>query len=88
MASIKMPIDRRIVGADGKLSQDWERVLQQAFDAISGPLPLRPFTLAEMPDASKYIEHAIMVSDATGGAAPAYSNGTNWLRFSNDAIIS
>lgn len=30
----------------------------------------------------------IMVEDATGGPAPCYGDGSNWRRYSNDAIVS
>lgn len=88
MASIQKPISRKIVDDTGQLDPEWDRQLGRALEAISGPLPLRSYTLATLPDAGKYTEHVIYVSDATGGPVPVYSNGTNWLRFSDDTTVS
>jgi len=87
VANIKKPA-AAIINAAGQLDPDWERAFQQAFDAISGPLPLRSFTLSTLPDASKYTQHVVHVSDASGGAVPAYSDGTDWRRFSDDTVVS
>lgn len=51
------------------------------------PAQLKSFTLATLPSASGNFK-VIGVSDATGGPVPAYSNGTNYLTFSTNAIVS
>ena len=38
--------------------------------------------------ASNYTRGHIWVSDESGGAQPAYSDGTNWKRYSDGATIS
>jgi hypothetical protein len=52
------------------------------------PVVLAKFPKADLPLASRWVGSWIYVSDATGGAVPAYSNGTNWLRSDTSAIIS
>ena len=44
------------------------------------------YTLAKLP--RPLIGLRIFVSDATGGGCPCYGDGTNFRRYSNDAIVS
>lgn len=48
---------------------------------------IQSFTKTTLPAAALPIR-IIFVTDATGGACPAYSDGTNWRRFSDDSIIN
>lgn len=52
------------------------------------PTVLAPFPKADLPLASRWVGSWIYVTDATGGAVPAFSNGVNWLRADTSAIIS
>jgi hypothetical protein len=52
------------------------------------PVVLASFPLADLPDAARWVGAWVYVPDATGGAVPAFSNGTNWLRADTSAIIS
>lgn len=52
------------------------------------PVTLASFPKADLPDASRWVGSWIYVPDATGGAVPAFSNGTNWLRADTSAVIS
>lgn len=45
------------------------------------------YTVATVPDATTSIGW-IFVSDESGGAVPAFSDGTNWRRSTDRAIIS
>ena len=53
-----------------------------------GPMSLKSYTVATLPTASSYTGSLIYVSDETGGATVAYSNGTNWLRVYDAATVS
>lgn len=57
-----------------------------------GPQVLTKYTVAAsttpLPDATKFIGAQIYVSDETGGAVPAFSDGTNWRRVTDRAIVS
>jgi len=46
------------------------------------------FTVATVPDATINESMTIYVSDEAGGATLAFSNGTNWLRVQDLAVIS
>lgn len=66
--------------------------LQRYFDDITIILnadrsSLKTYIVAEVPDASSGYG-LIMVTDETGGAVPAFSDLTNWLRVTDRAIIS
>jgi hypothetical protein len=52
------------------------------------PTVLASFPKADLPLASRWIGSWIYVPDDVGGAVPAYSNGTNWLRADTSVIIS
>lgn len=52
------------------------------------PLPLKSYTVATLPDEATYENHLIYVSDETGGATVAFSDGTNWRRVQDRAIVS
>lgn len=56
------------------------------FDANSH-LQLRSYTVATLPSAATSAQ-MIFVSDETGGSIPAFSDGTNWRRVSDRAIVS
>ena len=49
---------------------------------------LDSYTVATVPDATEYQAGMIFVSDETGGAVPAFSDGTNWRRVTDRAVIS
>jgi hypothetical protein len=46
------------------------------------------YTVATVPDATKCRGCSIMITDETGGYTMAFSDGTNWLRVQDRAIIS
>jgi hypothetical protein len=54
----------------------------------SGPIVHASYTVATVPAAATYARGVIYVSDETGGATMAFSDGTNWRRFSDRAIVS
>ncbi len=59
----------------------------QGSDGASfGPMPI--YTVATVPGASANVRCWIYVSDEAGGASPAFSDGTNWRRVSDRAIVS
>lgn len=54
----------------------------------TGPVRLATFTVATVPDATVYTQGLIYVSDEAGGATVAFSDGTNWRRVQDRAVIS
>ncbi len=55
---------------------------------MRGPLMLAQYTVDGAPPASDYEGGEIYVTDEIGGPTRAWSNGTNWLRTSDDTPIS
>ena len=49
---------------------------------------LDEFTVLTVPTASENQTLQIYITDETGGPTPAYSDGTNWRRYSDGNIIS
>jgi hypothetical protein len=99
MSGIKVPeVDQRSpLIRDGKLASDtWALVLRRISGLIQrtggidgqalGPLP--SYTVATLPSASTNVRGLIYVDDETGGAVVAFSDGTNWRRVTDRAVVS
>ena len=80
-----------LVDSNGLASQ----ALQNFFDDLETKLnadlfgvsvSLTSYTVATVPSAQKI--GLIYVTDETGGAVPAFSDGTNWRRITDRAIVS
>jgi len=61
--------------------------LNEAASAFTNPVELATFTVATLPSAST-AARIIYVSDETGGAVPAFSDGTDWRRMTDRAIVA
>lgn len=72
------------------VEQDGSMVLSQAFLNVSGGwIRTKSYTVATVPSASTAGAGAqIYVSNESGGATVAFSDGTNWRRVADRAIIS
>lgn len=57
-------------------------------DEMRGPFKLTGYTVANLPDATKFYRTMVFVDDETGGAVPAFSDGTNWRRVTDRAVAS
>lgn len=44
------------------------------------PVAMASFSKTNLPDPARWADCWIVVSDATGGRVPAYSDGTGWYR--------
>lgn len=64
---------------DEQISGDW---------SFTAPPVLPAYTVETLPDATAYARGLIYVSDETGGAVPAFSDGTNWRRVTDRAVVS
>lgn len=68
------------------------RVLQSHAAAINGlyegqdPVQLPSYTVATVP--AQQTGAMIYVTDETGGAVPAFSDGTDWRRVTDRAVVS
>jgi hypothetical protein len=52
------------------------------------PLPLKSYAVADLPDAGIWTGAIVYVSNETGGAVCAFSDGTDWRRFTDRAVVS
>lgn len=50
------------------------------------PVAMAGFKKADLPDPARWLDCWIVVTDATGGRVPAYSDGQNWVR-PNSTVI-
>lgn len=57
-------------------------------EGMTAPLLLMSYTVATVPDAALWVGALIYVSDETGGAVPAFSDGTDWRRVTDRAVVS
>lgn len=68
--------------------------IKQVTDLLRGVNDTQSFTVATLPPATDYdpsvngFANFVYVSDETGGAQMAFSDGTNWRRFTDRAIVS
>ncbi|MEQ8504584.1 MAG: hypothetical protein RIB80_04610 [Rhodospirillales bacterium] len=57
-------------------------------EAMLTPLRLSSFTVATLPDAELWEGAIAHVSDEAGGAVTAFSDGTDWRRVTDRAVVS
>lgn len=57
-------------------------------EGMTSPLMLKSYTVATVPDATLWDGSLIYVSDETGGATIAFSDGTSWRRAQDRVVIS
>jgi hypothetical protein len=55
---------------------------------IGAQVQLQPYTVLTLPDATTKAGGMIYVSDETGGAVPAFTDGTDWRRVTDRAVVS
>ena len=60
--------------------------IEQLLLVLAPFLKLEPYSKAALP--APDVRGLIYVSDEVGGAIPAFSDGTNWRRVSDRAIVS
>lgn len=52
------------------------------------PVIFKPYVKAALPDVALYVNGMIIVTDDVGGLTPAFSDGVNWRRTSDRAVIA
>lgn len=63
-------------------------IVNDGTEPMTAPLVLASYTVAGVPAAASYTGGMIYVSNETGGAVPAFSDGTNWRRVTDRAIVA
>jgi hypothetical protein len=79
------PPPKRVQGISEKLT-DAVYFLWQEF--TSGLMRTPSYTVLTVPSAAEHVRRIIYVSNETGGATLAFSDGTNWRRVQDRAVIS
>lgn len=84
------PIQSPIVSQSGLPTREWIAFFSTIgrFLLNKTPTPSASFSVSSVPDATLYTGNIIFVSDESGGATIAFSDGTNWRRAQDRAIIS
>ena len=90
MAVNPPPIQENTTSINGKFPQVWLRWLDSIYESLSGksPLCLQVLTVSTLPDATISEGFLVYVSDESGGAVPAFSDGVNWRRVTDRAVVS
>ncbi len=63
-------------------------IVSDGTETMTKPLVLSVFTVATLPAAADWTNGLITVSNETGGHTVAFSDGTNWRRVQDRAIVS
>ena len=84
------PIQEMTTMVTGRFPRSWISWFLDVKLYLSGQVPivLASYTVAGVPDASINTGAIIYVSNESGGAVPAFSDGTNWRRVTDRAIIT
>lgn len=54
----------------------------------TAPIMFKSYAKAALPDVISFMDGIIIVTDDIGGIVPAFSDGTNWRRVTDRAVIS
>lgn len=65
--------------------RDIERFVREPTDQ---PVRLAEYTVAALPSAALWRSGLVNVSNETGGYVTAFSDGTNWRRVTDRAVVS
>ncbi len=70
-------------------SEPWFRFFREVFQTLNGSLPPRVpvVTLAELPSVTP-AGRLVVVSNEAGGSVLAFTDGTNWRRSTDRAVVS
>ena len=89
MTDLISPPPRQTQSIELRALYGWAVRLADLFNEQHGlALTLQGYTVATVPDATIYEGRLIYITDETGGSSPAFSDGTNWRRTTDRAIIS
>lgn len=82
--------DERVLSPLGTFSQVLIRWVLDVSSVLGGrqPRKLAEYTVATLPDAVRWKRHEIYVTDESGGEVAAISDGTNWRRTTDRAVVS
>lgn len=73
---------------DNAMNVDLDMNGNDILNVNSLTMQLTSYTVATLPNVATFVRTLIWVSDETGGATPAFSDGTNWRRIYDYTIVS
>lgn len=81
--------DTTLLKTTGRFTIPWTRWFDSVYRVLAGkdPLQLASYTVLTLPPATQPGQF-IYVSNEAGGAQTAFSDGTNWRRSTDRAIVS
>lgn len=84
------PIQQPIVTNTGIVPRQWALFFTDLSRLLLNktPTPSLNTTVSTMPDPTLYTGNMIFVSNEAGGAVMAFSDGINWRRCTDRAIVS
>lgn len=89
--ALNTPANQSPLAGDELPKPLWATFFQQIYDALKPYEKINPlvsYTVLTVPHAASYTGGMIFVSNEAGGSIPAFSDGTNWRRVTDRAIIS
>ncbi len=87
MTIVDTPIYGDKITKDGVPTERFHALLSAYENALNN-FKLQSYTILTVPDATENERGLIYISDETGGKTVAFSDGVNWLRVQDRAIIS
>jgi len=82
--------DERLAGTTGAMSSIWFKWVSRVTSAVGGrePAQLAGYTVASLPDPARWPRCVVYVSNDVGGSTLAFSDGSDWRRMADRAIIT
>ena len=74
-------------GTGDSLRSAFQKIEANFDEVYGGQVPMPSYTVAGVPSAAT-AGLWIFVTDETGGAVPAFSDGTDWRRVTDRAVVS
>lgn len=81
--------EQRVTLNGSTFSEFWFRFVREVFQTLNGSLPPRVpvVTVATLPSVTP-AGRIVVVSNEAGGSVLAFSDGTNWRRSTDRAVVS
>jgi hypothetical protein len=83
----KVRPEETAVDASGRLTRLVWQMLASVADRLNGDVTLNEYTVARLPNPTGD-KRLVWVTDAGGGAVPAYSDGVAWRRVTDGTTVS
>jgi len=84
------PDDELALDQGGRLTRAWLRWVSRVTRILRGGEPLRvaSYKVATLPPAAAWSRCVVVVTDETGGETLAVSDGTDWRRVTDLAVVA